>query len=155
MMEVLRRLWPVLPALAIAWFAGASFVEKYPRRIEGPRRGATASGPDTLMAQFRQELAEDSLAAAPARQSDNFFRPIRPPRPVADGRPAMAMPPPPRRFLLNGTVGRSVATITDNSGRKRIVKVGDVMDSSEVLSIEPNKVILKDRSGRFELLMEN
>jgi hypothetical protein len=66
----------------------------------------------------------------------------------------MTVPPPPRRFQLKGTVGTNVATITDGAGRKRIVKVGDAVDSAEVISIEPNKVILKDRAGKFELLPE-
>lgn len=154
MMDRLRGLWPALPALAIAWFAGASFMEKYPRRPEAARSHAAAlRGPDSLLLRFRRELAEDS-AADSARDPGNFFRPIRAPRPVAENRPGgMVVPPPPRNFQLNGTVGREVATITNNSGGKRIVRIGDTVDSAQVISIEPNKVVLRDRAGRFELQM--
>ncbi len=152
MTDRLRALWPALPALAIAWFAGAAFVEKYPRRPEGARSHAFAArGPDSLLVRFRRELAEDS-AADSIRAAANFFRPIRAPRPPAESRAGtMTVPPPPRNYQLNGTVGRDVATITNNSGRKLILKVGDVVDSAEVISIEPNKVVLRDRAGRFEL----
>jgi hypothetical protein len=157
-MEFLRRWWPALPALLILWFGGASFVEKYPRRGEASKaRASVSSGQDSLLAYFRRELAADSLAAAGSQASgvENIFRPIRAPRPEGAPRPGgMTVPPPPRRFQLKGTVGTNVATITDGAGRKRIVKVGDAVDSAEVISIEPNKVILKDRAGKFELLPE-
>jgi hypothetical protein len=66
----------------------------------------------------------------------------------------MRPPPPPRDYHLKGTVGRDVATIVADGGRKHIVKTGDRVDSAEVVSIEPNKVVLKDRAGRFELYLE-
>ena len=68
----------------------------------GPRaarsHGAALRGPDSLIARFRRELAEDSAADSP-RTADNFFRPLRPPRPLAESRPgAASLPPPPRKY---------------------------------------------------------
>lgn len=158
-MELLRRWWPVLPALVIAWFGGSAFMEKYPRRAEGARvRTASGHGQDSLLARFRRELDAGRLAAADsatrAAGIENPFRPIRPARPEGRRPGVMAAPPPPRGFQLKGTVGRNVATISDAGGRKQIVKVGDSIDSAVVVSIEANKVVLKDRAGRFELLLE-
>jgi hypothetical protein len=51
-------------------------------------------------------------------------------------------------------VGRDVATIANHAGQKMIVKAGDRIDSAEVVSIEPNRVVLKDRAGKFELQTE-
>ncbi len=164
MMAGIRQWWPALPALVIAWFGSVSFVEKYPRAPGGIRgRTVAAHGPDSLLESFRREIAAESLghmgkagdilasAGAPA----DPFRPIRAHRPAGEGRPgAVSVPPPPRRYQLNGTVGTNVATITNNSGQKLIVKVGDPVDSAIVVSIETNKVVLKDRAGRFELLLE-
>jgi hypothetical protein len=47
-----------------------------------------------------------------------------------------------------------VATIANAAGQRVIVKAGDQIDSAEVISIEPNRVIMKDRAGRFELQTE-
>lgn len=157
MIAFLRAWWPALPALIILWFGGSTFVEKYPRRGDSSRvRSTVSQGQDSLLLLFRKELDADRRAggdSATRASVDNVFRPIRAPRPEGASRPgAMVMPPPPRRFQLKGTVGRNVATITDGSGRKQILKVGDTIDSAEVISIEPNKVILKDRAGKFELL---
>jgi hypothetical protein len=159
MTALLRSWWPALPALLILWFGGAAFVEKYPRRADSGKTRSTAfQGQDSLLLQFKKQLESDrrALADTGTRAAvDNVFRPIRPPRPEGASRPgAMTVPPPPRRFQLKGTVGRNVATILDGSGRKQILKVGDTIDSAEVIAIEPNKVTLKDRAGRFELLPE-
>lgn len=160
MSEFLRRWWPALPALVIAWFGGSAFVEKYPRPAEGGRgRAAAAQGPDSLLDGFRRKLAATATvsgdtAARPA--PENPFRPIRAPRPSSESRPGgrMIAPPPPRNYLLKGTVGTNVATIANNAGQRLIVKVGDTIDSAVVVSIESNKVILKDRAGKFELIQD-
>ncbi len=167
MRDRLLRWWPALPAAAILYLGGTSFVEKYPRASErrAERQGGSAE-PDSLMAFIGSgtalvaespagDSAEGTTAAtAAAGAVGNPFRPIHQPRPA--GRPGshVKTEPPPRRFILKGTVGSNVATIANNSGQKQIVKVGDRIDSAEVVSIEANKVILKDRAGRFELLNE-
>lgn len=156
----LSRLLPALPALAILWYSGVSFLEKYPKSSAGMRSRTEAThGPDSLLALFRQEMSEETAAPAdsassPARQ-ENPFRPVRPHRPRAEKvAGAMRLPPPARDFHLKGTVGRKVATIVTDRGRKHIVKAGDKVDSAEIVSIEPNKVVLKDRAGRFEIYLE-
>ncbi|HLP41217.1 MAG TPA: hypothetical protein VK465_06895, partial [Fibrobacteria bacterium] len=115
-----------------------------------------AGGPDTLMAMVRAEMAKADLAAdsASAAEETSPFRSIRPPRIVARSG-GMHVPPPPRNYHLKGTVGNRVATLVNLAGVRMIVKLGERVDSAEVVSIEPNKVILKDRAGRFELLLEN
>ena len=146
--------WPALPAMLILYLGGAAFVEKYPRASGHHAERATRSaGPDSLLAFVHRnaEAKPDTLKPDPG---DNPFRPIHPPRPVGQGPSTPKADPPPRRYVLKGTVGSNVATITNNSGQKQIVKVGDRIDSAEVVSIEVNKVILKDRGGSFELLNE-
>ena len=161
MKELLLRWWPALPALAILYVGGTSFAEKYPRASErrAERRGGTAE-PDSLLAFVRsgsvETIAKDSTvrASVNAETGGNPFRPIHQPRPAGHPGSYVKADPPPRRFVLKGTVGSNVATIANNSGQKQIVKVGDRIDSAEVVSIEANKVVLKDRAGRFELLNE-
>lgn len=154
-------MWPALPAAAIMYLGGASFVEKYPRAAE--RRAERHNGsaePDSLMSFIKSgtavALGGDSVSGPSAAKGagGNPFRPMHAPRPARQSGSYVKAEPPPRRFVLKGTVGRKVATITDNSGQKLIVKVGDRIDSAEVVSIETNKVVLKDRAGRFELLNE-
>jgi hypothetical protein len=153
MKENLRRWWPALPACLILYFAGTSFVEKYPRAAERKsERVSRANGRDTIL-----EIARGGFGPAAAKDSgatsDNPFRPIHAPH--YDAQPQMPKaPPPPRRYVLKGTVGTDVATLTNNSGMKRIVKVGDLIDSAEVVSIETNRVTLKDRGGKFDLFLQ-
>jgi hypothetical protein len=153
MREKILHWWPVVPALLVLYLGGRTFVEKYPRASERrSERASRSAGPDSLLAFVRAAAtAPDSLRPDP---EDNPFRPIHQPRPAGANPSAPKAEPPPRRYVLKGTVGSNVATITNNSGQKQIVKVGDRIDSAEVISIEVNKVVLKDRGGRFELLNE-
>jgi hypothetical protein len=145
------RWWPAAPACLILWLGGASFLDKYPGAAARRADRITGSGPDSLLALARQSAA-DTVAAAP---SENPFRPIHAPRPSGSSAASgVRVEPPPRRYVLKGTVGSDVATITNHGGQRLIVKAGDAIDSAEVVSIEPNKVVLKDRAGRFELLLE-
>jgi hypothetical protein len=153
--------WPALPALAILYVGGASFVEKYPRAAErSAERHRRSAEPDSLLAFIRsgsgEATAGDSGAGPSAKTAagGNPFRPFHQPRPAGQSGSYAKAEPPPRGFVLKGTVGSNVATIANNSGQKQIVKVGDRIDSAEVVSIEANKVVLKDRAGRFELLNE-
>ena len=148
------------PALLILYLGGNAFIGSYPR---APHRstdqGSRASGPDSLLAFIHDGIKSDSLTrnasinAVPARE--NPFRPIHGPNFAAEhAQSGPKIEPPARKYVLKGTVGFEVATIADHTGRKLIVKVGDGVDSAVVVSIEPNKVILKDRAGKFELLQE-
>lgn len=159
MKEWAHRWWPAAPAILILYLGGVSFVEKFPRMT--PHRAARPAGslaPDSLLASIRSvatqasETAGSDTSHQPAARVDPF-RPMHKPRPAGvSGRKAVRSVPPPRNFVLKGTVGDNVATISDNSGRGRIVKAGDRIDSAEVVAIEPDKVILRDRAGKFELL---
>jgi hypothetical protein len=152
MNERLSKWWPALPACLILYLGGASFVEKYPRAPDRPASRFTgARGPDSLLAIARHDAAPDSSRTAPG---DDPFRPIHAPRPAAPAAPVVKGDPPVRRYVLKGTVGADVATIVNNHGQRVIVKAGDVLDSAEVVSIEANKVTLKDRGGKFELIQE-
>ncbi len=150
----LLRWWPALPALLILYLGGSSFLEKYPRGSQRRADHASLAGaPDSLLA-FIRSGPKSAGADTAVDPTDNPFRAIRQPRPAGPSPTAPKVDPPPRRYVLKGTVGSNVATITNNSGQKIIVKVGDPIDSAEVVSIEANKVVLKDRGGRFELLNE-
>jgi len=96
-------------------------------------------------------MAADMPGTAPS--FENPFRPIREPA-AAIGSGAIRVEPPLRGFILRGTVGDQVATITNNAGQKQIVKTGERIDSAEVVSIEPNKVVLRDRAGKFDLILQ-
>jgi hypothetical protein len=151
--ERLQRWWPALPAALILYFGGAAFVADYPaapeRRSENVYR---AGGPDSLLTYARKAAHPDSAAQT---ASENPFRPIHAPHsegPVPGS--AVKIEPPPRHYVLKGTVGNDVATITNSAGQKMIVKAGDQIDSAEVISIGPNRVTLKDRAGKFDLQTE-
>lgn len=153
MSEGLRRWWPALPAALILYWGGSDFIARYPHAQARAAERLSGGGPDSLLAIARR-FAADS-ARAPATAPENPFRPIHAPK--AESRGPMAaihVEPPPRKYVLKGTVGRDVATVANNAGLKMIVKAGDRIDSAEVISIEPNRVILKDRAGRFELQTE-
>lgn len=153
MREKLLQWWPVAPALVILYLGGAGFLEKYPRTAMRRSDHATGSGtPDSLLAYVRSAARNADTGSAVPDPADNPFRPIHQPRPAGQSANAPKLEPPPRRFVLRGTVGNNVATITNGAGQKQIVKVGDRIDSAEVVSIEANKVVLKDRGGKFELL---
>jgi hypothetical protein len=149
----LRRWWPALPAALILYWVGSDFIARYPREQVRSAERLSSGGPDSLLA-FARAFAADTArpsAAAPG----NPFRPIHAPK--AEGRTAataMHTEPPPRKYVLKGTVGRDVATIANSAGQKMIVKAGDRIDSAEVISIEPNHVVLKDRAGKFDLQTE-
>ncbi|MDB5049720.1 MAG: hypothetical protein JWO30_2791 [Fibrobacteres bacterium] len=155
MKDKLWHWWPALPAGLILYLGGASFLEKYPRIAErSADRFVGTGGPDSLLAYVRQGSHPSAIPAADSSDpSDNPFRPIRAPRAESQAH-AVKLDPPPRHYVLKGTVGTNVATITNNAGLKQIVKVGDGIDSAEVVSIETNKVILKDRAGKFELIFQ-
>lgn len=155
MTRFFQRWWPALPASLILYLGMASFAREFPRGQN--RRAATqgnAGRPDTLLAFVR--AAEDSAprdsAPEPSPEA-NPFRPVRPVEPVVQGGAHLRRDPPVRGYILRGTVGSDVATITNRAGQKVIVKVGDRVDSAEVLAIEPNRVLLKDRAGKFEILL--
>lgn len=153
MKERWQHWWPAIPACLILYFGGAAFVQKYPRAQERRNENAVrAGGPDSLLAFARKAARPESVAAV---ASENPFRPIHAPHSEnANPGSAVRVEPPPRRYVLKGTVGSDVATIANNSGQKMIVKAGDRIDSAEVVSIGPNRVTLKDRAGKFDLQTE-
>jgi hypothetical protein len=154
----LLRWWPAVPALIILYAGGESFLEKYPRAaVPRKARFAGALAPDSLLLRIRADLGSSAEMPVPektaiAAATENPFRPIREPAAVAVSG-ALRIEPPPRRYVLRGTVGDQVATITNNAGQKQIVKTGERIDSAEVVSIETNKVVLRDRAGKFDLLL--
>lgn len=152
MTDKLWQWWPALPACLILYLGAASFVEKYPQETERhAERSAQGNRPDSLLAYVRRSFDAPAPAGDSSRDFENPFRPIHTPKPEGQVQ-AVKLDPPPRRYVLKGTVGNNVATITNNAGLRQIVKVGDPIDSAEVVSIETNKVILKDRAGKFELI---
>jgi hypothetical protein len=150
----LRSWWPALPAALILYWGASDFINRYPRAKERPAERLAGGGPDSLLS-YARAFAADSVPR-PEADADNPFRPIHPPK--AQAAPGAASrvrtEPPPRKYVLRGTVGRDVATIANNAGEKMIVKAGDRIDSADVVSIEPNRVVLKDRAGKFELQTE-
>lgn len=151
MSDGLRRWWPALPAALILYWVGSDFIARYPREQARSAQRLSFGGPDSLLAIARAFAADTVRASGTA--PENPFRPIHAPK--SEGRTAattaMHIEPPPRKYVLKGTVGRDVATIANNAGEKMIVKAGDRIDSAEVVSIEPNHVVLKDRAGKFDL----
>jgi len=153
MSDGLRRWWPALPAALILYWGGADFVDRYPQTQGRPAERLSRGAPDSLLAIARGFAAD--TAQATAAPVENPFRPIHAPKPKGPGGlAAVHLEPPPRKYVLKGTVGRDVATIANAAGQRVIVKAGDQIDSAEVISIEPNRVIMKDRAGKFELQTE-
>ena len=150
MSEGFRRWWPALPAALILYWVGSDFIARYPQ--EQARSGAT---PDPSAARIPCSPSPASFRGRhgqsfPTAPPENPFRPIHAAK--AEGHAnavAIHVEPPPRNYVLKGTVGRDVATITNRAGQKMIVKACDTIDSAEVISIEPNHVVLKDRAGKL------
>jgi hypothetical protein len=151
MSEALRRGWPILPAALILYWGASDFVARYPHAQGRRAERLAGTAPDSLLAIALAAAADSSRA--PEVPAENPFRPIHPPK-AAEPAAAVHVEPPPRKYVLKGTVGRDVATIANGAGQRVIVKAGDRIDSAEVISIEPNRVILKDRAGKFELQTE-
>ena len=106
----LRRLWPALPAALILYWVGSDFIERYPREQARAAERLSSGGPDSLLAiarAFAADTGRPSLASP-----DNPFRPIHAPKPQGQAAAsAIHIEPPPRKYVLKGTVGRDVATI--------------------------------------------
>jgi hypothetical protein len=155
--------WPIIPALLILFLGGKRFIHNYPRDLhtfQDSHSDIPAS--DSLLVFIRAEMKKDSSAtASPPIALDSITankNPFRSPHSSAMAGKRLASGPkaipPGRKYILKGTVGDQVATIEDPSGQKHIVKVGDRVDSAIVYSIESNKVVLKDRAGKFDLIHE-
>ncbi len=132
----------------------------YPRSDSRPDiRSQNTPGLDSLL----QDISEIHYATAsslpdsvsPKTLRNPFRLPMMATTTASAGASRPAAPPPPRSYILHGMVGGRVATISDNSGRKRIVAVGDRLDSAEVVAIDEQTVTLRDRAGRFELGRNN
>jgi hypothetical protein len=54
-------------------------------------------------------------------------------------------------WILKGTVADQAATLVNNAGRKTIVRVGDFLDSVEVVAIQSGRITLRDTHGIFEI----
>ncbi len=162
----LFKSWPILPAMLILYFGGAYFFRHFPKishRVVDAKSDPQTQ--DSLLVFIQSERHLDSLTSTSSSSSslpkDSLAAnksPFRTPRELAAvTKPAHAQPkgvPPLRKYILKGTVGNQVATIQDAIGQKHIVKVGEQLDSATVVSIESNKVVLKDRAGKFELQQE-
>jgi hypothetical protein len=155
--------WPLAPALLVLYLGMNSFMEKYPQQEQRSlKSNSPLFAPDSMLILIRQAKTMDSLNQNQALKSKDSvldirspFRPVRNPSQVANrGAVGPKIDPPWRNYVLKGTVGNSVATIMDRNGKKIIVKVGEIVDSATVMAIESNRVILKDRAGKFELLQE-
>lgn len=155
--------WPLAPALVVLYLGMNSFMEKYPQQAQRSlKANSHLYAPDSMLILIRQAKSRDSLNRNQAlKATDSLqeirspFRPVRNPSQVANrGTVGPKIDPPWRNYILKGTVGNSVATIIDRNEKKIIVKVGELVDSATVMAIESNRVILKDRAGKFELLQE-
>ena len=140
----------------ILYLGGKKFIANYPVD-QNPTQPSKLSNLDSesLFTKINAIILSDSAKNQNRKVfSENPFRPVHPPKPAGSFTPKPKADPPQRKFVLRGTVGTEVATISDHSGHKKIVKIGDPIDSAEVISIAPNKVVLKDRAGTFELIQE-
>lgn len=145
-------------AAALLYLGVKSFVTHFPKNLASQTSEANPAiktETDTLFQFITTAMAFDSAqVTTDSVTEENPFRSARPIRITSSPSSRPKPNPPLRKFILRGTVGSDVATITDQTGHKRIVKIGDAIDSAEVVSIEPNKVVLKDRAGKFELIQE-
>lgn len=91
-----------------------------------------------------QAALTDSLAP---RSPFGMGRPSRPSLAAMAPKPVLTRPP----LILKGTVGGKVATLITADGVKNLVRLGQTIDSAEVIRIMPGKVILRDRHGTFEV----
>ncbi len=172
------RFIPMLVAAWLFWMGITDLLTLWPedtKRIQGQRSSQRSPlldllGSESQRLEFKQGIAADSglqvhgmipgsgaSVAKAARGAGGPFRLVGGAEQAKNTRSAGWRPPPPppsRRFVLKGTVGTEVATVGLASGRSVIVRVGDRVDSAEVLQINPGRIVLRDRAGRFELVRD-
>lgn len=118
------------------------------RRPDSGLQSDSSAGPDSGLRE------SGGPAAGAASRAPNPFRLAERPKPrSAAVVRAPAPPPPPRLYRLQGTVGSDVAILTDNQGRRHLLRRGETLDSAEVVEIGPNRVRLRDRAGTFEVTL--
>jgi hypothetical protein len=152
-MNHLKKWWPIVGVAWLIYLFANILISKYPHSENGIRTYVTnGSGVDSILNEVKKN-SQAKILDSVGNQRNPFvdYHGFGNTSHVVHAPPA---PPPPRHYVLKGTIGEKVATITNNAGRKNIVKVGDKIDSAFVLSIAPNRVELKDRAGTFELLLE-
>ncbi len=129
--------WQNLPALPAPARAGMpAGAEADPARLPQPRpvdsapaNTETKTPPDPFYGQRSKPVSKEALYRPPA-------------------------PPPRRLYVLRGTVGDRVATLLDSVGAKHIVRKGEKIGSATLITIEGDRVRLRDAAGSFELLLE-
>ena len=152
-----------IPGLILLILGMKSFVEKLPPfHLENSTQQKVTDQKDHLLDKIKSQIHShqiDSLNREKglSQNKEPINDPFRSyhPKPLISATSAIPKGQPPfRNFLLSGTIGNSVATISNQKGKKIIVKVGDAVDSATVIFIEPNKVSLQDRAGNFEISRE-
>jgi hypothetical protein len=152
-MNHLKKWWPALLAIWMVYICANVLTKNYPHLSKPIGKNAQdVMGIDSVLTAIKNNQVDKSMDSLqigrdPFGNGRHFAN-------VVSVTHAPSAPPPPRHYILKGTIGDKVATITNNAGRKNIVKVGDKIDSAFVLSIAPNRVELKDRAGTFELLLQ-
>lgn len=153
-MNHLKKWWPALGSIWLAYLFMLALKSSFPHAEIGSQKNSiNSSGIDSVLTSVQKSQNnrnQDSIGIgrSPFMDYHSFGNT------TIHINHAPPLPPPPRHYVLKGTIGDKVATITNNAGRKSIVKVGDKIDSAFVMTIAPNRVELKDRAGTFEILLE-
>jgi hypothetical protein len=150
---VKRQIPGVLAALLLCWM--------FPAResLSVAWKGAWSAGTATLAA---GSPLDEKIILRPARDtsdsaSDNAsvsdpFRTEAPPFVQAAGpRSDLGVPPPPRPWRVTGRVGERAAVLAHPDGRVLVVSTGGLVDSSRVVSIGAQGIVLEDRAGQYTL----
>ncbi len=157
-MNLFKKWWPALGAFILSIYAVNALYIQLPHGAEMQKQKTKGEiSADELVDLALASLKEKSstrIDSDSGAGNNNPFQEIHIAEKPANYVHTPAAPPPPRHYVLKGTVGNNVASITNNSGQKKILREGNVIDSAQVISISPNRVILKDRAGTFELSLE-
>jgi hypothetical protein len=161
MMEIanllLKKWYIPAAALLTLWFAFL-IMEKYPSRSGiGKSDAFQVQKSDSLLAvfhQIQQRRRNAGLSKSVSAGKDLFETPqtrTRISRKTGPVKPAL----PPRNFRLMGISNSRSAIVENTQGVSRVVEPGDIIDSAVVREIKSDRIILKDRSGIFEIFIKD
>jgi hypothetical protein len=150
------QLW-LFPALVLGcglyglqlFYARVAVMPWKPQRI-----GSTLGAIPTNAKSESSDSAFQIAVVADTMPPQSPFRLASPPRPTYKNPslPTVTWTRP--TVILKGTVGTQAATLISPQGEKKILRVGEYMDSILVVRIQPGRVTLRDSHGTFDIISQ-
>jgi len=155
--KYLSKQWYVLASVILIYWISGSFISKYPSPVdEVPQTVKTIKEDESTLNTIQGIKDKRSLLDADSTFSDQEdpFRSSKAKKRIKARKRKKAYSTPARNYKLRGINNSKTAILINSAGRSVFVQVGDQIDSAEVVGITSDKVILKDRGGKFEIRIQ-